>query len=73
MTLEKKRMMQKTILINNNHMKINSVMKNSCTIAGIQDNSFTSSFQLDENYKTRENTLSIPYNNRQETNTFQTE
>ena len=48
-------------------------MKDSCTIAGAQDNNFASNFQLDENYETTDNTLSIPSNNRQEINVFQAE
>ena len=62
-TLQKRRMMR-IFLTNNNSTKINSFIKDSLTIAGMQDNNVASSIQLDEDYKTTDNTLSIPSNNR---------
>ena len=65
-------MIQKIILTSNNPTKIDSLMKDSRTIAGIQDNTFASNFQLNENYETTDNALIIHSNNKQETTMFQT-
>ena len=53
-------MIRKTILTNNNPMNIDSSMKDSYTIAGMQDNNCVSKFHLDKNYENINNTFSIP-------------
>ena len=56
-------MIWRTILTNNNPMKIDRFMKDSCSIDGTQEDNFTSKFQLDKNYENTDNTFGIPSNN----------
>ena len=50
-------------LTNNNPMILDRFVKNSCTIAGIQDDNLASKFQLDDNYESIDNIFSILSNN----------